>query len=1296
MAYFHPIHAHSARRSLGLLAIGLAGLIALWWIPTPPGVAGLAHYLPLHMALETLAIVAAVLVFAVAWLTPERSTAVGMRILACCFLGVAVLDFSHMLSYQGMPDFVTQSSPEKAIDFWFAARLLAATGMLLAALLPWRGCRGVTPGLVLLAVGAYVGLAHALFLPRPEWAPRTFIAGEGLTAFKVGVEIALTLAFAASAAVLAWRMRKPCAFDAPALLGAAGWMALSELFFTMYADVTDVYNLAGHLYKIGAHYLLFRALVVDGIRAPYAALERSRTELAENSSRLTDEHRRLESILAGTRAGTWEWNVQTGETRFNERWAETVGYTLEELAPVSILTWQNLAHPDDLQESGARLEAHFRGESERYDYVCRMRHKLGHWIWVHDRGRVMSWTEDGKPLWMAGTHLEVTDLREAQRATERALAELQSIVEGARDVSVIGTETDGTIRLFNPGAERLLGYSAEELVGHHSPALFHDLDEVEARGDQLSTQYGRDIRGFEVFVDAARRGEAETRRWTYVRKDGERRTVSLSVSAIRDGSNEITGFVGIAIDLTEMIRKQQALEETEHRFRGAFEASSLGLALVAPDGRFLQVNTALCKMLGYDEGALLAGDFQELTHPDDLATDLDLVRQTLAGKIPGYQLRKRYITREGATLWAMLAVSLLRDPQGRPRYFVSQILDITHRVRAEEALRASEAKLSELFRLSPVGIAINRMSDGQFVEANPEFFRLTGHTEERLKRIAYWDLTPFEYEPQEKLQLTKLEQEGRYGPYEKEYIRADGRRVPVLLNGVRFQPAGTSEPLILSVVQDISERKRIERMKSEFVSTVSHELRTPLTSISGALDLAVGGALGELPELAMEMLELAHRNARRLGALVGDLLDLEKLLAGKLSLSKSKQELQALMVDVIGSLAPYADRFGVRLRLGDLPRITLHTDPERFTQILNNLLSNAIKFSAQHAEVEVQAAVHGHMVELQILDRGCGVPESFRKHLFQSFAQADNSNERKSEGTGLGLSISRELAARLGGEIGYSPREGGGSCFWVRLPISEEAPIAPMNLGSPRVLIVEDDPDVAVVLGMLISREGFEPVYASDLAGARAQLGMYAVQAVTLDLGLGQERGEDLLRELRADPATVDLPVLIVSGRPTVLDSPRDKTGQIAKPLNPSALIAALKAIIADTSKPDAPRVLLVEDDPDHAQFVSEAIGSDAALMCARTLSEASGMLSAMRFDLVILDLGLPDGDGRTLLERMPQPSPPVLILSQRELAPDATRPFAAALLKSSTDAPKLQRFIDMVLRSSARTTSSPSKDIGQ
>jgi DNA-binding response OmpR family regulator/two-component sensor histidine kinase len=482
------------------------------------------------------------------------------------------------------------------------------------------------------------------------------------------------------------------------------------------------------------------------------------------------------------------------------------------------------------------------------------------------------------------------------------------------------------------------------------------------------------------------------------------------------------------------------------------------------------------------------------------------------------------------------------------------------------------------------------------------------------------------------------------------------------------------------VVQDISERKRLERMKSEFVSTVSHELRTPLTSISGALDLAVGGALGELPEPAMEMLQLAHRNARRLGALVGDLLDLEKLLAGKLSLSRSMQSLQALLVDIVGSLAPYAERFGVRISMHELPRVSLNTDPERLTQVMNNLLSNAIKFSEAGGEVEIEASLSAADVELRVLDRGGGVPEAFRSRLFQSFAQADNSNERNVSGSGLGLSISRELMARLGGDIGYAPREGGGSCFWVRLPISEEAPIVSSEPVAAHVLIVEDDPDVAVVLGMLIAREGFEPVYASNLAAAREQLRTTPVQAITLDLGLGDERGEDLLVELRADPATAELPVLIVSGKPSADDPSDPRTARMSRPLNVSMLIAALKAITSGHDDSTAATILHVEDDSDHARFVQDTLRGAATVMTARSLSEAAGMLVARRFDLVILDLALPDGDGRRLLDALPSPTPPVLVLSQRELAPDATGPFAAVLTKSGTNAEKLERFVRMLL----------------
>lgn len=993
---------------------------------------------------------------------------------------------------------------------------------------------------------------------------------------------------------------------------------------------------------------------------------------------LEEERSRLAMVLEGTRAGTWEWNVQTGETRFNQRWAEIVGYTLDELAPISIQTWMDLAHPDDLPESGERLQSHFRGEADQYDFVCRMRHKSGHWVWVHDRGRVMSRDAEGRPLWMAGTHIEVSELRQAQSRMEQALAELQSIVAGALDVSIIATEADGTIRMFSPGAERLLGYRADDMIGHCTPAIFHDPEEVLARGRELSAREGRSIEGFEVFVDAARRDVVETRQWTYIRRDGGRRQVRLCVSAIRDPAGRLDGFVGIAIDLTELTQQTRARAESEDRFEGAFRASALGLALVTPDGQCLQVNPALCNMLGYSAYELLSGNFQQLTHPDDLAIDLELSGQTLAGKLPGYQLRKRYITREGATVWAVLAVSLVRDSEGQPLYFVSQVLDITTRVRAEEALRASEAKLSELFRLSPVGIALNRMDDGAFLEANPEFYRMLGYSEERFRRLSYWDITPIDYEAQEKAQLAKLQALGRYGPYEKEYLHADGHRIPVLLHGVRFQPGGSGEVLILSVVQDISERKRMERIKSEFVSTVSHELRTPLTSISGALDLVVGGALGQLPGEAHDLLQLAQRNARRLGSLVGDLLDLEKLLAGKISLNRSVQNLGGLLVDTVAALQPYAERFEVKVQLHPPPDVQLNTDPGRFSQVLTNLISNAIKFSPRAGLVEILALLVDECVELQVLDRGRGVPEAFRAQLFQSFAQAETGSDRSQEGTGLGLAISRELTGRLGGDIGYRPREGGGSCFWLRLPVMPVVADTPQHLPTPSptrscVLVVEDDPDMAAVIGLLLEREGFEPRHADSIESAKAQLTRPEVQAITLDLSLGQERGEDLLEWLRGTPQTADLPVLVVSGHADRLPALAPNIERMQKPLKLPALSGTLQTLIRRKAQRDQAQILCVEDDEDSLKQAAAALSPWGEITCARTLAEARAALLARRFDLLVLDLGLPDGDGRSLLPLLPKEAPPpVLVFSEKALSPDATLQFAAVLGKAGTTQAKL------------------------
>lgn len=292
------------------------------------------------------------------------------------------------------------------------------------------------------------------------------------------------------------------------------------------------------------------------------------TEQALAEAALQSQRQRLASIIEGTHIGTWEWNVQSGATVFNERWAQIIGYSLDELAPIDINTWMAHAHPDDLQQSSALLQAHFNGETPYYDCQCRMRHKEGHWVWVHDRGRVVSWSADGQPLMMYGTHADITEARQQQQAVREARAFLQAVMDSATGVSIIATDPDGLITLFNCGAERLLGYPAEAMIGQHSPALIHLPEEVERYGRQLSRQLGREIAGFEVFVHNARNGEPETRQWTYVCKDGSYRRVNLTVSAMFDSQGQINGFLGIASDITELQQATRALQKSESRFRG--------------------------------------------------------------------------------------------------------------------------------------------------------------------------------------------------------------------------------------------------------------------------------------------------------------------------------------------------------------------------------------------------------------------------------------------------------------------------------------------------------------------------------------------------------------------------------------------------------------------------------------------------------------------------------------------------------------------------------------------------------
>lgn len=406
---------------------------------------------------------------------------------------------------------------------------------------------------------------------------------------------------------------------------------------------------------------------------------------------ITERHRRLQMIIEGTAAGTWEWNIQDGRMWVNERWAQIVGYTRDELAPITPETFFRLVHPDDLAQSNALLNEHMEGRSPHYDSLCRMRHKNGHWIWVQDRGRVYEWDDAGRPLWMAGAHADVTDLQNARQDAANMRQRLQAVVDASDEVAVIATDVDGVINLFNTGAQKLLGYSAEDVIGKANPGLFHDPDEMM---DYLRPQADADGRMptvFEALTAQAAQG-TWSHQWTFVRKDGEHRQVRLSISPLNCADGQRLGYVGMAVDITPMIEVREQAYLAAEKFSGAFSSAALGMALVSLEGRWMDVNDALCGILGYTRAELLEIDFQTLTHPDDLHADLALVGDLLAGRRDHYHMDKRYLGRAGNVVWGRLSVSLVRSEHGEPLHFVSQIQDVTAQRQSSLQLRDSEQR----------------------------------------------------------------------------------------------------------------------------------------------------------------------------------------------------------------------------------------------------------------------------------------------------------------------------------------------------------------------------------------------------------------------------------------------------------------------------------------------------------------------------------------------------------------------------------------------------------------------------
>ena len=384
---------------------------------------------------------------------------------------------------------------------------------------------------------------------------------------------------------------------------------------------------------------------------------------------------------------------------------------------------------------------------------------------------------------------------------------------------------------------------------------------------------------------------------------------------------------------------------------------------------------------------------------------------------------------ETGALYAQLAKMFEAEHQERKREAISSV----------EKQKLADEKFNLAVETCPGGM-IMADSASRIVLANSEIERMFGYRREELIGQSVDILVP------QRLRAQHVRHRSRYGARPqarrmgtgRDFFaqRKDGTEFPVEIG---LNQIDTPQGLhVLSVIVDITERKRLDRLKDEFVSTVSHELRTPLTSISGSLGLLMGTAADDLPERTRHLLTLAQSNSKRLVKLVNDILDIGKLESGQVTFKFRLVELRPLIEQTIDANLGFADTYLVRLRHDIRADGEVWADPDRLAQVLTNLISNAIKFSPPDGEVVVAAEPHGGSLRISVRDQGAGIPAEFKPRIFQKFAQADGTDGKKTGGTGLGLSIVKEIVGRLGGEVGFADAPGGGTIFYVELPSAEQ------------------------------------------------------------------------------------------------------------------------------------------------------------------------------------------------------------------------------------------------------------------
>jgi len=706
-----------------------------------------------------------------------------------------------------------------------------------------------------------------------------------------------------------------------------------------------------------------------------------------------------------------------------------------------------------------------------------------------------------------------TARKQAEAALLKAGA-LQNAIFNSANFSSIATDAKGVIQIFNVGAERMLGYSAADVMNKITPAEISDPQEVIARATALSLEFATRIApGFEALVFKASRGIEDIYELTYFRKDGSRFPAVVSVTALRDAHDAIIGYLLIGTDNTARKQAEAALLKAGALQRAIFNSANFSSIATDAKGVIQIFNVGAERMLGYQ-----AADVMNKITPAEISDPQEVIARATALSLefatpiaPGFEAlvfkasrgiediyELTYFRKDGSRFPAVVSVTALRDAQDAIIGYLLIGTDNTARKQVEEERRKLDQRLRDqhFYTRSLIESNIDALMTtdprGIITDVNKQTEALTGCTRDELIGAPFKN--HFTDSARAEAGINRVLNEGKVTNYELTARARDGTLTVVSYNATTFHDRDRSLQGVFAAARDMTELKRFElrlkqknveledasRMKSEFLANMSHELRTPLNAIIGFSEVLRDGLIGEMTDQQRGFIGDIFGSGKHLLSLINDILDLSKVEAGKMTLDLEPVEVSSAFANSLSIIKEKAASRRIRVDMVAAEELgSIQADARKVKQILYNLLSNAVKFTNEGGHVTLRASrvrlsdvgqlssswpgrsfpwadsAFPEFLKISVTDSGIGISGEGLTRLFKPFSQIDSGLARKFEGTGLGLAMVKLLAELHGGAVAVESAVGEGSCFTVWLPLRAPGEEALTSATPPTALRVE-------------------------------------------------------------------------------------------------------------------------------------------------------------------------------------------------------------------------------------------------